>query len=141
MSVGSICRREVFVASVGESALAVAERMREHNVGTVVVLDERKKPVGVVTDRDLVLRVMAERRDPARTPVMHAMTVAPRSISETTPIELALGIMRSGKFRRIPVVAEDGSLAGILALDDVLELLAEEFQEIGGLLAAVEPHG
>lgn len=141
MSIGRICRREVHVASTTESARAVAERMREHNVGTMVVLDERKRPAGVVTDRDLVLRVMAEGRDPAKTPVMLAMTVAPKSVSETTPIEDVLRIMRSGRFRRVPVVDAAGALVGVVSLDDVLELLAEEFQTIGGLIAAESPRG
>jgi len=113
--------------------------MREHNVGTVVVTDERGRPTGILTDRDLSLRVIAEDKDPKTTPVLEVMTSVPRSIAEDTPIESALATMRSEKCRRLPVVASDGRLVGVLSLDDILELLAEEFGTIGGLLRAESP--
>jgi len=62
MSAGRLCRREVQVASLGESVRAVAQRMREQNVGTVVVLDEARPAAGILTDRDLALRVLARTR-------------------------------------------------------------------------------
>jgi CBS domain-containing protein len=55
-------------------------------------------------------------------------------VSETTPIETALSLMRSGSFRRVPVVDDDGKLVGIVSLDDALGLLAEEVASIGGLI-------
>jgi CBS domain-containing protein len=139
MSAGSICRRDVYVAGLGESVRAVAQRMREHNVGTVVVRDEKDRPAGILTDRDLVMRVMAEDRNPAMTPVLEVMTVMPRSVSEDTPVEALLGLMRTERIRRVPVVGKDGRLVGVVSLDDVLELLAEEFGDIGGLLHGEEP--
>lgn len=140
MSVGRICRREVHVARAGESALAAARRMAAENVGTLVVVDEEGRPAGIVTDRDLVLRVMAQGRDPSRTPVMYAMTVAPRHAEEDTSIEDALARMREGPFRRLIVVGSDGRLVGVVTLDDVLELLGEELRAIGDLVAAEEPN-
>lgn len=139
MSAGRICRREVFVAGLGESVRAIAQRMREENVGTVVVRDERGRPAGILTDRDLTLRVLAEDKDPKTTPVLEVMTSVPRTITEDTAIESALAIMRAEKCRRLPVVGRDGRLVGVLSLDDILELLAEEFGTIGGLLRAEEP--
>ncbi len=139
MSVGRVCRREVHVASLGESVRAVAQRMRENNVGTVVALDERGRPAGILTDRDLALRVLAEDKDPKMTPVLEVMTVVPRSIGEATSIEDALALMRTEKCRRLPVVAKDGKLVGVITLDDILELLSEEFGTIGGLLRAESP--
>jgi CBS domain-containing protein len=139
MSAGRICRREVHVASLGESVRAVAQRMKERNVGTVVVQDERGRPAGMLTDRDLALRVLAEDKDPKMTPVLEVMTVVPRTIGEGTSIEDALAAMRSEKCRRLPVVGNDGKLVGVVSLDDILELLAEEFGTIGGLLRAEEP--
>jgi Mg/Co/Ni transporter MgtE len=68
------------------------------------------------------------------------MTAHPRTVSEHTPIESALSLMRSGAFRRLPVVNEDGKLVGIVTLDDVLGLLAEELALIGGLLERQAPH-
>jgi CBS domain-containing protein len=139
MSVGRICRREVHVATLGESVRAVAQRMREHNVGTVVVKDERGRPAGILTDRDLALRVLAEDKDPKMTPVLEVMTSVPKSVTEDTAIESALARMRAEKCRRLLVVGPDGRLVGVLSLDDILELLAEEFGTIGRLLRAEEP--
>jgi CBS domain-containing protein len=140
MSVGRICLREIDLAETGESVLEAARRMRERRVGTLVVVDNVGKPLGLLTDRDLALRVVAAGGDPRATSVGAVMTAHPRTVSESTPIESALSLMRSGSFRRLPVVNEDGKLVGIVTLDDVLGLLAEEFVLIGGLLEREAPH-
>ncbi len=67
------------------------------------------------------------------------MTRLPQMIGEDAPIEEALGLMRCGPYRRLPVVTRDGRLVGILSLDDILDLLAEEFGEIGRLLRKESP--
>jgi len=103
-------------------------------VGTLVVLNEAKHPVGVVTDRDLVRRVLARGSDPLRTTVGEVMTRDPRVIGEDSPIEVALTAMRTGGIRRLPVVNRAGELVGILSLVDVLALLAEEFRTIGRIV-------
>ncbi len=139
MSVGSICRRNVYLATHDESVLDAARRMRDLNVGTLLVLDPTKRPVGMVTDRDLTVRVLAAGAPPAATAVREIMTLIPETVAADTSIEKALGIMRSGRFRRLPVVDAKGALVGILSLDDVLELLAQEFGEIGRLVRSGEP--
>ena len=80
MSVGRIGTRVVATASPAESVLEVARRMDENNVGSVVVIDENTKPVGIVTDRDLVTRVLARELDPAETPVAVVMSKDVRSV-------------------------------------------------------------
>lgn len=139
MSVGRICVREVDIASAEESAQAAAERMRSRAVGTLVVLDEERRPVGILTDRDLTVRVLADGKDGTTTTVGEAMTAAPNTVSEETSIEQALSMMRAGPFRRMPVTDDAGKLVGLLSLDDVLDLLAEEFRDIGGLLRSESP--
>ena len=139
MSVGRICLRDVDLAETGESTFEVARRMEQRRVGTLVVVDAAGRPIGVLTDRDLAVRVVAAGRDPRRTTVGDVMTQDPRTVGESTPIESALSLMRSGSFRRLPVVNEDGKLVGILSLDDVLGLLAEEFALIRGLLDREAP--
>jgi CBS domain-containing protein len=140
MSVARICLREVDIADASESVLEAARRMRERRVGTLVIVDDAGKPVGLLTDRDLALRVVAAGGDPRGMSVGDVMTAHPKTVSESTPIEAALSLMRSGSFRRLPVVNEDGKLVGIVSLDDVLSLLAEEFELIGGLLEREAPH-
>jgi CBS domain-containing protein len=139
MSVGRICLRDVHLAEAAESVVDAARRMRERGVGTLLVLDEARRPVGLVTDRDLALRVVAAGGDPQRVAVRDVMTASPRTVSEGTPIEAALSLMRSGSFRRLPVVDPEGRLVGILSLDDVLVLLAEEFASIRDLLEREAP--
>jgi CBS domain-containing protein len=140
MPVGRICLREIDLAEPGESVLEAARRMQERRVGTLVIVDDLGKPLGLLTDRDLALRVVAAGGDPRTTSVGAVMTEHPKTVSESTPIESALSLMRSGAFRRLPVVNDDGKLVGIVTLDDVLGLLAEEFALIGGLLEREAPH-
>lgn len=139
MSVGRICSRDVDLAEPQETAQQAAGRMHSRKVGTLLVLDEAKRPIGILTDRDLAVRVVAEGRDPVQTTVQDVMTAAPHTLSEDAAIEEALAIMRGGRFRRVPIVDSDGALVGLLSLDDVLDLLAEEFRDIGGLLQGESP--
>lgn len=134
MSVGRICVREVNVASPEESVQVIARRMADRRVGTLIVLDDAKRPCGLLTDRDLVLRVLAAGEEPGTTTVGDVMTRQPKTIAEDSPIESALALMRAGSFRRLPVVDRDGRLVGIVSLDDVWALLAEEFAQIAGIL-------
>lgn len=139
MSAGRICVREIDVADPGESVESAARQMRDRNVGTLVVLNEKQEPVGIVTDRDLAVRVVADSLDGKQTPVSEVMTKSPRAVSEETPIEEALALMRAGPYRRVPVVDQAGKLVGLLSLDDILDLLTEEFNLIGSLIQTESP--
>lgn len=134
MSVGRICSRIVVVASPSETVTTVARRMEENDVGTVVVVSETAKPLGIVTDRDVTLRCVAQELDPNVTPVSAIMTRQVETVDESASIEKGLRVMAAAGTRRLVVTGELGVLQGVLALDDVLELLAEEAESIGGLL-------
>ncbi len=140
MSAGRICIREVDVAEVNESVQTAAQRMNSRNVGTLVVLDKEKRPVGMLTDRDLAVRVLAKASDPIQTTVSEVMTQSLRTVSENTPIEDALRAMRLGRCRRLPVVDSTGKLVGLLSVDDIMDLLISEFRDIGVLLREETPH-
>lgn len=131
--------REVVVAAPTDSVRDVAALMAEREVGTVVVVDAERRPLGVLTDRDVTVRCVARERDPDATPVSALMTAPMISVRESTPIETALERMEGIYARRLAVVDGDGRLAGILTLDDVLELLVEEAGSIGRLLAQRSP--
>lgn len=139
MSAGRICSREVDTAQPDESAQIAAQRMHARKVGTLVVVNQAAEPIGILTDRDLAVRVVAGGRDPARTFVRDVMTPRPATVNVATSIEDALRTMRMHHCRRIPVVDNAGKLAGILSLDDVLELLSEEFEVIGEMLQEESP--
>lgn len=139
MSVGRICQRDVDIVGPKESVLAAAERMRQRTVGCLVVVDNGQLPVGIVTDRDLVLRVVADDRNPGTTTVGEIMTKFPDLAQEDMPIETALGLMRRRSFRRLPVIDKSGRLAGLVTLDDILMLLAEELVQVGEILGTETP--
>lgn len=139
MTAGRVCTREVDLVDANESVQVAAERMNSRNVGTLIVLDGELHPIGVVTDRDLAIRVLGKGRDPIQTLVEDVMTRFPYNVSEETPVEMALSKMRAGGFRRLPVVDETGKLIGVLTLDDILDLLCSEFEEIGKLIRKESP--
>lgn len=139
MSVGRICIREVDTATPDESAATAARRIHERAVGTLVVVNNESRVIGLLTDRDLVARVLAKGLDPVETLVRDVMTAAPKTVSEDTPIESALSMMRSGRFRRLPVVDSANALVGLVSLDDILMLIAEEFTQVGRLLNRETP--
>ena len=132
--VGRICTRSVFIADAEETVREAAQRMRKEQVGTLVVLDAERRPAGIVTDRDITLRCVAEGLDPETTQIGAVMTAPVLGVPEATPIEDAIRHMASASLKRFVVTDEAGRLAGILALDDVLELIAEESKAIGRLV-------
>lgn len=134
MTVGKICAREVHLADAGEPVLAAAVRMKQQNVGCLVVLGAGRRPIGIVTDRDLVTRVMTEGHQPGAVRVEQVMTHHPRVAREDTPIEDALAAMRRFGVRRMPVVDGGGALIGIVSVDDALELLAGELGNVSRVL-------
>jgi CBS domain-containing protein len=139
MVVGTICVRNVDTARPDESVVVGAERMHHRAVGALVVVDDADQVIGMVTDRDLVSRVLAKGRNPTETPIRDVMTLAPKTVTESAPIETALLAMRTGKFRRLPIIDEDNMLVGLVTLDDILMLLAEEFSQVGRLLKRETP--
>jgi CBS domain-containing protein len=140
MSVGRICTRSVDLADPGESVQIAASRMNTRNVGTLVVIDDEKCPIGILTDRDLAIRVVGKGLDPNSTMVESVMSPSPDSVTEQTSIESAIALMRAGSHRRLPVVDENSRLIGLISLDDVLDLLSEEFEEIGKLIRKESPN-
>jgi len=126
MTVGKLCSRIVHLADAAENVRVAADRMRSENVGTLVVLDGDRRPVGIVTDRDLALRVVRPALDCRTTTVGDVMTAHPRTVGEETPVEAAVETLRVLGIRRLPVVDADGRLVGILSFDDVLERVSAE---------------
>lgn len=135
MTVARICSREVAVASPTASLVAVAKVMRDRNVGTVVVVDATKRPVGIVTDRDLVTRVLAGGADAGASTVEAVMTRCPRTMPTSAAATEALACMRELGVRRLPVVGTRGELVGIVSVDDVLQSVAEELGSLSLVIA------
>jgi CBS domain-containing protein len=125
-----------------ESVWDAARRMAEYEVGTLVVLDAHggEHAVGILTDRDIVIRCLARSLDPRETHVAQVMTSPAHAVSQRTPIEDAIAKMGDAATRRLVVTGDDERVVGILSLDDVLELLVAETSAIGRLLDAQKPH-
>ncbi len=142
MTVGRICTRVVASASAQETVRAAAKRMAANDVGTLVVLEaaDGAKPVGILTDRDVAVRCVAAERDPDETRIAEVMTRPVQYVDESLPVEDAITRMASVGTRRLVVVGEAGRLVGVLSLDDILDLLAEEAGAIGRLLAKQQTH-
>ncbi len=139
MSAGRICTRSTDTVEPTETVQTAACRMLDRNVGSLVVVNQHHEPIGILTDRDLALRIVATAKDVQTTFVKEIMTPNLQVVSETTPIEDVVRVMRSGPYRRVPVVDSNGRLAGMVTLDDVLDLLSEEFNSIGRLLRKESP--
>jgi CBS domain-containing protein len=139
MSVGRLCSRVVATASPRESVRTAAERMFDHEVGTLVVVEQAGQAVGVLTDRDIALRCVAGRVDPSETPIAELMSTPAHAVDEHTPIEDAVSRMADLGLRRLVVTGEDNRVVGILSLDDVLEQIIQETRAIGRLLKQQRP--
>ncbi len=137
MPVSEICNREVVFLKPADSAVDAARLMRQHHVGDVIVVEERggqRVPVGVVTDRDLVVEILAPELVPGAITVGDFMSPELVTVKESTGVFESIEYMRTKGVRRLPVVNESGGLVGILALDDLLDLLAEELQSVAKLI-------
>lgn len=121
----------VVCAELGETAFDVACRMRDYRVGCVVVT-RGARPIGIVTDRDLAIRVVAEGRDPKATPVSDVVTYEATTLSREAGVETAVRLMRERGVRRLPIVTDDGRIVGIVTADDLTVLLAQQLAELGG---------
>ena len=139
MTVSRVCQRQVDLVDLDESAWTAAERMHQRAVGSLIVLNRERQPIGILTDQDLVVKVIAAERVPRTTRVRDIMTAPVKTVPESASLKRALALMCDGKLRRLPVVDAVGRLVGILALDDVLAHLAHEFHDIGRILDQQTP--
>jgi len=105
--------------SATDTVTKVASLMKEHDVGSVPVVESDKRLVGIVTDRDIVVKVVAAGRDPGQAAVKEAMTPNPASCKEDDDLDYALKLMKERQVRRMPIVDGSGRLAGIIAQADV----------------------
>jgi CBS domain-containing protein len=143
MRIGDLCNRTVVVAEPHESAAAIAALMRGHHVGCVVIVQgdrARRVPVGIVTDRDLALAVVAEDRPAARTPVAVAMTSALYQAREEQDAYDVLEQMRARGLRRVPVIDDVGVLQGIFTFDDFIEWTAEQMLQLAAVVRSELKH-
>ena len=131
MNAGSVCKRGAVTVAPGDDLIAAAHLMREKHVGYLIV-SQGTRVAGVLTDRDIVVAVLAQEVDVHALKVGDVMTRDPLVIEEGQSIEAVLRHMREAGVRRVPVVDRSGALTGVLSIDDVLEQIAQQLIDIAG---------
>ena len=132
MPVKDLIKRKVVVIEPDDPVKLAAKRMEDKMVGSLVVIDG-DRPIGIITDRDIALRVVAREKSPD-TPVKEVMTKDPVTIREDATFFELTKTFRDAAVRRLIVVDKDGKLVGLISIDDVMELLTTEF---ANLIAAI----
>ncbi|WP_254810091.1 CBS domain-containing protein [Natronosalvus amylolyticus] len=138
MPIENLARSDVVTAREDESVRELATRMDESKVGSIVITDGNE-PVGIVTDRDLALRVIGDGTDPASTTAGEVMTDSLTTVDQTDGFYRATELMSEHGIRRLPVCNENNELVGIITSDDLTELLAEEQMQLSDVIQAQRP--
>lgn len=133
MSLERFCSRPLATVETDDSVAEAARRMVQHHVGAVVVVTPHASPIGLITDRDIVSRVVVEGMDPRRTSVGEVMTHDPFVAHVNDTVELAAMRMRKNGVRRLPIVNAAGEAVGLVSLDDLLVLFSAELHELGAV--------
>lgn len=143
MNVSEHCRRGVISIADSADIQTAARLMRDQHVGFLVVYrhgDDVHRITGVLTDRDIVLQATASGRDPRAIKVVDVMTRQPLVANETDELRDVLQIMRLAGIRRVPVVDSNGAPAGILSLDDAIDLITGLLCDISGSIRSERHH-
>jgi len=134
MAIADYCRKDVCTVAPAATLREAAERMAAAGTGCAVVVAADGQPLGVLTDRDLALRILCDHLDPGGVRVEELRLPEPVMLRLDQPLVEAARCLRRHRFRRLPVVTDTGALAGIVAADDLLQVVAAE---LAGLAAAV----
>jgi CBS domain-containing protein len=130
MPVGDYCTEDCCTARPDESVLEAAKRMDSLDVGSLVVIDGDGRPRGIVTDRDIALRVVRRGLPAASTPLSDIVEPDLVALREETPLMTACRRLRAEGLRRLPVVDSDGKLVGVFSVDDGVKLIAQQMAGI-----------
>ena len=143
MNIGEICTIQAVTCTRDETVQGAALLMRKHHVGDLIVIDGadgQTVPVGIVTDRDIVVSVIALGLDPAGLQVDDIMSDDLLTCREDGDVYETIEHMRLRGIRRVPVVNSAGSLTGIVSVDDLLAFLAEEMGDLSRISASGQAH-
>ena len=138
MKAGEFCNRDVVFIEKGASVAEAARLMREHHMGSIVVVDETKgarRPIGMLTDRDIVIEFVTQDVAPEDVEAGDAVGAEVVTVSVDTALYETIELMLQHGVRRVPVVDKDGALVGLFASDDALELLTEQLQQLAWLVS------
>ncbi len=130
MSLQKFCERPVVTVSPEQNVTAACQLLREKNVGCLVAVEDGKL-CGILTDRDIALKVTGEKKDPQHTTVRDVMTNNPLHIAVHKTLHDLTSVMHTHHVRRVPIVDDGGKVVGMVTLDDLLMLLGQELADLG----------
>ena len=137
MNIGEVCSREVYIVRPAEPLADAVAEMHKRHVGALVVVEEKPdqvRPVGVITDRDVIRAQVLQGRALTHLAIADAMTAHPLTLQETCGIAEAIRQMSARGVRRAPVVSESGDLVGIVSFDDLLPVVSEQLAALAKLI-------
>jgi CBS domain-containing protein len=137
MPIEDLARSDAVTADPETATVELAATMDEENVGSVVITNN-ETPVGIVTDRDLTIRVLGREVDPAEQTAEDVMTDDLCTTEPDAGFYEAATLMADHGIRRLPICDGD-TLVGIITADDITELLADEQQHLGDIIRAQRP--
>jgi len=137
MTIGEFCNREVIISNREDSVLEAAKLMRKYHVGDIIVVEQRgdeRVPVGILTDRDIVVELVAREVDATDVTVGEAMSNDLLTVNENEQLTELVQQMQGKAVRRVPVVDANGALVGIVTADDLIDLIAEQLTSLVGMV-------
>jgi len=142
MDAGEICSRKTVIIREDKFVKDAVKLLKQYNVGSLVVvksMNNHNVPVGLLTDRDIVIKALPAQNPLDTIPVREIMSTPVITVTETTSIFETLSKMRYSGIRRLPVINEEGFLTGILSLDDIIDSIARELIEVTRVVQKEEP--
>jgi CBS domain-containing protein len=143
MTIGKFCNRNVVCATRDTTVVEAATLMRRHHIGDLIVVDQtddQRTPIGVVTDRDIVVEVVAPGLDPKGIKLGDLLLGRLVTVEENRSRADAVRVMATSGVRRMPVVDAAGRLVGIVTLDDLLPHFAAQLMELSELVSRSRQH-
>lgn len=137
MRVGDYCNCDVIIINQDETPLDAVLLMRQHSVGNVIIVDsgeEGETPLGIVTDRDIVLEIVATEVDPSTVAVIDIVRQPLVTVNENDDLCECTVHMKHNGVRRAPVINDSGYLVGIISTDDIVEILSEQLNDVVSLV-------
>ncbi len=124
LKVGDIMTKKVIIIPYGKNMHEVAKMMKKHEIGSVIIVEDEKskKAKGIITERDVMHKVISKKKDPYNITVEEVMSKPLRVIRDETTIEEAAQAMRDNRIKRLPVVNDENELVGLISEGDIMKI-------------------
>jgi len=138
LKIENVMVSDVITVETEATVRQAVDLMNKHEIGCLIVVDEEEKPVGILTERDLLRRVLANRKDPVRTKVSQVMSTPLITVTPHMDLEEAVKLMFKKKIKKLPVV-EDGQLVGLVSITDMVRVQPQIIEILKKLSTTEEP--